>query len=59
MKILDAAKAMVNGEAPQPPVGRLIGFSLVSVAPGNAVIEFEATEAHPKSHGYTSRRNSL
>jgi uncharacterized protein (TIGR00369 family) len=51
MKILDAAKAMVNGEAPQPPVGRLIGFSLVSVAPGNAIIEFEATEAHRNPMG--------
>jgi uncharacterized protein (TIGR00369 family) len=51
MKILDAAKAMVNGEAPQPPVGTLIGFSLVSVAPGNAVIESEATEAHRNPMG--------
>ncbi|HXQ37420.1 MAG TPA: PaaI family thioesterase [Anaerolineales bacterium] len=50
-KILDAAKAMVNGEVPQPPVGRLIGFNLVSVSPGSAVIEFEATEAHRNPMG--------
>jgi len=36
-KMLDAARAMVKGEAPQPAVGRLIGFDLVSVAPGSAV----------------------
>lgn len=41
-KMLDAAKAMIKGEAPQAPVGRLIGFQLVSIEPGTAVIEFEA-----------------
>src|SRR5262245_65181211 len=50
-KMLDAGKAMVKGEAPQPPVGRLIGFNLVSIEPGNAVIEFEATESHRNPMG--------
>ncbi len=50
-KMLDAAQAMINGEAPQPPVGRLIGFSLVAIEPGTAVIEFEATEAHRNPMG--------
>lgn len=50
-KILDAANAMIKGEVPQPPVGRLIGFELVSIAPGSAVIQFEATEAHRNPMG--------
>ena len=50
-KILDAANAMIRGEIPQPPVGRLIGFHLVSIEPGTAVIQFEATEAHRNPMG--------
>ena len=50
-KILDAATAMIKGEVPQPPVGRLIGFELVSIEPGSAVIQFEATEAHRNPMG--------
>ena len=50
-KILDAANAMIRGEVPQPPVGRLIGFKLVSIEPGTAVIQFEATEAHRNPMG--------
>ena len=50
-KIIDLAKAMVSGDAPQPPVGRLIGFNLVSIAPGTAVIEFQAGESHRNPMG--------
>jgi uncharacterized protein (TIGR00369 family) len=50
-RMLEAAKAMIRGEVPQPPVGRLIGFELVSVEPGSAVIEFAATEAHRNPMG--------
>ncbi|HKV34831.1 MAG TPA: PaaI family thioesterase [Pyrinomonadaceae bacterium] len=50
-KILDAANAMIRGEVPQPPVGRLIGFELVSIEPGSAVIQLEATEAHRNPMG--------
>ena len=49
--MLDVAKAIIKGEAPQAPVGRLIGFDLVSIEPGNAVIEFEATESHRNPMG--------
>src|SRR5689334_22942973 len=42
---------MIKGEAPQASVGRLIGFDLVSIEPGNAVIEFEATESHRNPMG--------
>jgi uncharacterized protein (TIGR00369 family) len=50
-KMLDAARAMIKGETPQPPVGRLIGFDLVSVEPGTAVIAFEANESHRNPMG--------
>ncbi len=50
-KMLDAAKAMIRGDVPQPPVGQLIGFDLVSVEPGIAVIEFQATESHRNPMG--------
>jgi len=50
-KMLDTAKAIIKGEAPQAPVGRLIGFDLVSIEPGIAVIEFEANESHRNPMG--------
>lgn len=50
-KILDAAQAMIDGSAPQAPVARLIGFKLVSIEPGNAVIELQTTEAHRNPMG--------
>lgn len=50
-KMIDLAKAMIRGDAPQPPVGQLIGFDLVSVEPGSAVIELQATESHRNPMG--------
>src|SRR5215467_6385108 len=50
-KMLDTAKTIIKGEVPQPPVGKLIGFNLVSIEPASAVIEFEATEAHRNPMG--------
>ena len=50
-KIIDLAKAMIRGDVPQPPVGRLIGFHLVSLESGSAVIEFQATENHRNPMG--------
>ena len=50
-KMIDLAKAMIRGDAPQPPVGQLIGFDLVSVEAGSAVIEFQATESHRNPMG--------
>lgn len=37
--ILDVAKAMIEGKLPQAPVAKLIGFELVAIEPGSAVIE--------------------
>ena len=50
-KMLEGAQAIVRGDVPQPPVGRLIGFNLVFIEPGHAVIEFQATEAHQNPMG--------
>ena len=45
-KMLERSEALIRGEAPPPPVAKLIGFDLVSVKPGEAVVEFQATEVH-------------
>ena len=50
-KVRERAEAIVKGEVPQPPVGKLIGFDLISVAPGKAVVELNATEAHANPMG--------
>jgi uncharacterized protein (TIGR00369 family) len=50
-KMLDNSEAIVRGEAPSPPIARLIGFDLVSVKPGEAVVEFQATDAHANPMG--------
>ena len=41
--ILEHTKAIIRGEAPPPPVAKLIGFDVVSVEPGGAVVELQAT----------------
>lgn len=50
-KMLDGIQQVVRGDAPPPPIARLIGFDLISVKPGEAVVEFEATEAHANPMG--------
>ena len=50
-KMLDRIQQVVKGDAPPPPIARLIGFDLTSVTPGEAVIEFQATEAHANPMG--------
>ncbi len=47
-KMVEHTKAMIRGEAPPPPVAKLIGFDVVSVEPGEAVVEFQASEVHRK-----------
>jgi len=49
--ILELARKMQRGEAPAPPVGRLLGFVLVSIEPGHAVFEMEADERHHNPMG--------
>src|SRR5260370_416830 len=50
-KMLDRSEAVARGEAPPAPIAQLIGFDLVSVKPGEAVVQFQATEAHANPMG--------
>ena len=50
-KMLNRCEAIARGDAPPPPIAQLIGFDLVSVKPGEAVMEFQATEAHANPMG--------
>jgi uncharacterized protein (TIGR00369 family) len=50
-KMLDHSEQIVRGEEPPPPVAQLIGFDLTSVKPGEAVVDFQATEAHSNPMG--------
>ena len=50
-RMMEMIEKTVRGEIPPPPVARLIGFRLASIQPGEAVIEFEATEAHANPMG--------
>ena len=47
---LEQAGQMMRGKVP-PPIAELIGFTMVSMGAGQAVIEFEATERHANPMG--------
>ena len=49
--MLDRLRMLQRGELPAPPVATLIGFTLASIEPGRAVVEFEATERHANPMG--------
>src|ERR1700692_4896977 len=49
--ILELAQKMQRGEAPRPPIGRLLGFVLKAMEPGRAVFEMEADERHHNPMG--------
>lgn len=49
--LLDLIHQILSGEVPQPPVARLIGFTLTAAEPGQAVVEFEASERHANPMG--------
>jgi uncharacterized protein (TIGR00369 family) len=42
---IEMLQAMLAGRLPAPPISRTMGFTLVSVAPGEAVFEGEPSEA--------------
>jgi uncharacterized protein (TIGR00369 family) len=50
-KMIDSIEQWLRGKAPPPPIARLIGFSLSAIEPGEAIIEFEAGEAHANPMG--------
>jgi uncharacterized protein (TIGR00369 family) len=45
-KMLTHIEAMVHGKAPPAPIAKLIGFDVVSVKPGEAVVELQTSEKH-------------
>src|SRR4051794_35451520 len=49
--ILELARRMQRGEAPPPPIGRLLGFVLKAIEPGRAVFEMDADERHHNPMG--------
>jgi len=49
--ILEFAQKLRRGEAPPPPIGRLLGLVLKAVEPGRAVFEMEADERHHNPMG--------
>ncbi len=51
MTMLERMQNVLKGQAPPPPIATLIGFSLTSIKPGEAEIEFEATERHANPMG--------
>ncbi len=42
--MLDLGRGILRGEAPAPPIARLLGFVLKSIEPGHAVFALEADE---------------
>lgn len=51
IRMLDLIQRTLRGEAPSAPVAALIGFKLTSIAPGEAVVELEATQRHANPMG--------
>src|SRR5437016_7127184 len=49
--ILEQARKMQRGEAPPPPIGRLLGFALKEIEPGRTVFRMEADERHHNPMG--------
>src|SRR5262245_42725491 len=50
-KMIDQIKRWMTGEATPPPIAQMIGFRLATVEPGEAIIEFEASEVHANPMG--------
>ena len=42
---------ILDGSMPPPPIADLIGFTLVSIGPGRAVVELEAGDRHANPMG--------
>jgi uncharacterized protein (TIGR00369 family) len=49
--MLDRIRIVQRGELAPAPIAALIGFELTAIEPGQAVIEFEATERHANPMG--------
>src|SRR5262245_26675577 len=49
--ILELARKMLKGEAPQAPISRLVGLVLKTIEPGHAIFEMKADERHHNPMG--------
>jgi len=49
--MLDQIRSLQRGESPPPPISELIGFTLASVEPGRAVVDFTAEPRHANPMG--------
>ncbi|MGH9713361.1 MAG: PaaI family thioesterase [Candidatus Acidiferrales bacterium] len=50
-KHLEDLEKLARGDAPPPPIARLIGFQVISVRHGEAVVELEASDTHANPMG--------
>jgi len=44
--ILELARQIQRGEAPPPPIGRLLGFTMKEIEPGRTVLQMDVDERH-------------
>jgi uncharacterized protein (TIGR00369 family) len=49
--MLQHGEKLARGEVPPPPIARLLGFNLKSIAPGHAVFEMKVDERHHNPMG--------
>jgi uncharacterized protein (TIGR00369 family) len=49
--LMEAIQRIIRGEAPNAPVGRLIGFKIVEAEVGRVVVELDADERHANPMG--------
>ena len=49
--MLERLRAIAVGEAEPPPVAKLVGLRMLSIEPGRAVFELEATREHANPMG--------
>ena len=50
-KMFDLIQAMLNGNAPLPPIAKLLGFRIVSLESGQVIVELDADERHANPMG--------
>ena len=51
IRILESARKVMRGEAPPPPIGRLLGLVLKAIEPGHATFEMKVDERHHNPMG--------
>lgn len=49
--LLSLAQKMISGELPPPPVAQLVGFQLVAIESGQAIMEMQTDKRHANPMG--------